>query len=90
MKGDAVPVPTFDKRVVPVEDALFVYDEANTRFFRLNSSAAAVYRCCDGAASVAEIVALLTSQFPDDSANVQEDVEATVAELQELGLVTER
>ena len=89
MNGADVPVPVPSMTTMPVDDALFVYDETNNRFFRLNSSATAVYRCCDGAASVDEIVTLLTDQFPDDSANVRDDVEATVAELEELGLVTQ-
>ena len=90
MKGAAVPVPVQSMTTVPVDDSLFVYDSANNRFFRLNSSAAVVYRCCDGSTSVAEIVALLADEFADSGADIQGDVEATVAELEELGLVAER
>jgi hypothetical protein len=58
------------------------------RVHALDPVATLVWRCCDGSASVAEIAADLAVGFAVDAATVQRDVEATVADLDRLGLLT--
>lgn len=82
-----VLVPVGDKTPVTVDDALFLYDEADRRFFRLNAGARAVYERCDGRRSVSAIADELARQFPDDEDAVRRDVMGTVDGLVELGLV---
>jgi hypothetical protein len=53
----------------------------------LDPIATLVWRCCDGTASVAEIAGDLAVGFATDGATVRRDVDATVAELDRLGLL---
>src|SRR4051812_6189000 len=53
----------------------------------LDPVATLVWRCCDGSASVAEIAADLAVGFDTDPATVRNDVDATIAALDGLGLL---
>jgi hypothetical protein len=75
---------------VALDDSVFVYDEDAHRFYKLNSSAAAIYESCDGVNSVDEIAARLAEQHLAGLPNVRADVLETITGLAELGLVTER
>ena len=57
------------------------------RVHALDPVATLVWRCCDGTASVADIAADLAVGFEADAATVRRDVEATVGELDRLGLL---
>jgi hypothetical protein len=55
----------------------------------LNSSAALIWECCDGAMTVDDMVRQLTVTHAADAAEIAGDVRRTVAKLAELGLVVQ-
>lgn len=65
-----LPQARTDKLLVQeVGDELVVYDQVRHRAHRLNATAAAVWRHCDGETSVADLTSLLAGKFdlpPDE------------------------
>ena len=74
---------------VDLDDNVAVYDDVGQLLILLNSSAAAVWRLCDGATSVDAMVRDLAAAHPDDADVIGEDVRQTLRKLVELGLVTD-
>jgi len=74
---------------VPVDDGLAVYDDVGQVIIMLNSSASAVWRCCDGHASFEQIVADLARCHSVDTDELREDVWRTMRKLASLGLVSD-
>jgi hypothetical protein len=70
-----------------VGDAGLVYDPQAARIHRLNATALLVWRCCDGTATVAEIVADLAHAFGRPSRDVAESVGAVIDEFTNGGLL---
>jgi hypothetical protein len=74
---------------VELDDNVALYDDVGQLLIMLNSSAAAIWECCDGATTVDDMVRQLTAAHPDDAAVIGEDVRQTVRKLVELGLVVD-
>jgi hypothetical protein len=74
---------------VELDDNVAVYDEVGQLMILLNSSAASVWRLCDGATSVDGMVQALAAAHPDDAEVIGEDVRQTLRKLAELGLVSD-
>ena len=72
---------------VELDDNLALYDDVGQLLIMLNSSAALIWECCDGATTVDDMVRQLTAAHSADAAEIAEDVRRTVAKLAELGLV---
>ena len=72
-----------------LDDNVALYDEVGQLLIMLNSSAAVIWECCDGATTVDDMVRELTVAHPDDAAVISEDVRQTVRKLIELGLVVD-
>lgn len=88
------PVPEdFCPRVSPgliqaeVEDGLAIYDPRSTEVLFLNHSAQAVWSCCDGTGSVAEIAADIAEVCKADAPSVLLEVRTLVADWHQRGLV---
>jgi len=78
-----------DVVVMALDRDTLVYQRERRRLLVLNPSAAAILRLCDGTRGEAEIARDLAASFPDAGAEaVGEDVERTVGELVDLGIVT--
>jgi Coenzyme PQQ synthesis protein D (PqqD) len=74
---------------VELDDNVALYDEVGQLLIMLNSSAAVVWECCDGATTVDDMVRALTAEHPDDAGVIGEDVRRTVGKLVDLGLVAD-
>jgi hypothetical protein len=74
---------------VALDDNLAVYDDVGQLLVLLNTSAAAVWEHCDGAATLDDMVETLAAAYVDDRAEIGEDVRQTVRKLMELGLVVD-
>ena len=75
-----------------LDDNVALYDEVGQLLIMLNSSAAAVWNCCDGTTTLDDMVHELAEAHRADAAALQtigEDVRLTVRKLAELGLVVE-
>lgn len=69
-------------------DELVLYDLRAGRLHHLNSTAAAIWRLCDGTVSPAQIVASMTRQFAVPETNQPEsDLEALLQEWMRAGLI---
>jgi hypothetical protein len=77
---------------VELDDNVALYDEVGQLLIMLNSSAAAVWECCDGTTTVDDMALELAEAYRADASTAQaigEDVRLTVSKLAELGLVVE-
>ncbi len=85
MSVDLRPRAATDATTVVLDGEAVIHRAA--RVHTLDPVATLVWRCCDGSASVAEIAADLAAGFGADTRTVQRDVERTVTELADLGLL---
>jgi hypothetical protein len=88
-EGGSHPVRREGAAAVELDDNVALYDDVGQLLIMLNSSAAAIWECCDGATTVDDMVRQLTAAHPDDAAVIGEDVRQTVRKLVELGLVVD-
>ena len=87
--GRARPQRRAHGAAVELDENVALYDEGGQLLIMLNSSAAAVWRCCDGSTTFDDMVRALADAHPGETAAIGEDVRLTVRKLAELGLVTE-
>ena len=74
----------------PLQGELMIFDPATSRFFVLNRTMTFVWRRCDGAHGVAEMVDELRSEFSEvDRATAEGDLKKALGELASLGLVVD-
>jgi hypothetical protein len=88
-EGGSHPVRRQGSTAVELDDNVALYDDVGQLLIMLNSSAAAIWECCDGTTTVDDMVRRLTAAHPDDAAVIGEDVRQTVRKLVELGLVVD-
>lgn len=74
---------------VELDDNVALYDDVGQVLIMLNSSAAVIWECCDGATTLDDMVRELAAAHPDDAAEIVEDVRQTLRKLVELGLVVD-
>ena len=72
-----------------LDDNVALYDEVGQLLIMLNSSAAVIWECCDGATTVDDMVQGLSEAHRADASAIGEDVRLTVRKLAELGLLVE-
>lgn len=90
--GRSRPLRREGAAAVELDDNVALYDEVGQLLIMLNSSAAAVWNCCDGSTTLDDIVHDLAEAHRADAAAahaIGEDVRLTVRKLAELGLVVE-
>ena len=74
----------------PLQGELMIFDPASSRFFVLNRTMTFVWRRCDGAHGVAEMVDELRHEFAEvDAAAAEGDLKKALGELASLGLVVD-
>jgi coenzyme PQQ synthesis protein D (PqqD) len=74
----------------PLQGELMIFDPASSRFFVLNRTMTFVWRRCDGAHGVAEMVDELRSEFSEvDRATAEGDLKKALGELASLGLLVD-
>jgi Coenzyme PQQ synthesis protein D (PqqD) len=89
LEGASRPVRREGAAAVELDDNVALYDDVGQLLIMLNSSAAVIWDCCDGTATVDDMVRALTAAHPDEAAVIGEDVRQTVRKLVELGLVVD-
>ena len=57
-----------------IDGELLLYSPESTRSIYMNSTAAIIWRLCDGKLSTAEIISLLQEAFPDAGDAIEQDV----------------
>jgi coenzyme PQQ synthesis protein D (PqqD) len=74
----------------PLQGELMIFDPASSRFFVLNRTMTFVWRRCDGAHRVAEMVDELRNEFSEvDQGTAEGDLKKALGELASLGLVVD-
>ena len=74
----------------PLQGELMIFDPASSRFFVLNRTMTFVWRRCDGAHGVREMVDELCREFAEvDPATAEGDLKKALGELAALGLVVD-
>ena len=87
LEGDWRPLRREGAAAVVLDDNVALYDDIGQLLIMLNSSAALIWECCDGATTVDDMVRQLAVTHAADAAEIAGDVRRTVAKLAELGLV---
>jgi hypothetical protein len=87
--GGTRPLRRGGSSAVELDDNLALYDEVGQLLILLNTSAATVWELCDGTTGLEEMVLALTRAYPEQTAEIAEDVRRTVRKLAELGLVVD-
>jgi Coenzyme PQQ synthesis protein D (PqqD) len=79
-----------DVEEAPLQGELMIFDPASSRFFVLNRTMTFVWRRCDGAHGVADMVDELRREFAEvDPATAEGDLKKALGELASLGLVVD-
>ena len=86
---DSVGLPDRAIHVVErlLDGELVLYDPKRQRVHALNSTAAFVWRACDGRSSLADIAESLARRYPDDRQAILEDVPQIIARFGAEGLL---
>ena len=71
-----------------LDGELLLYHLDQTKTVYLNNSAAVVWHLCDGTNTVADIIALLTAQFPESADAIPDDVHETLRSLRDAGALS--
>jgi hypothetical protein len=87
---DFVPTRADAVHTVTVDDEAVLLDEANDRLHHLNPTAALLWSCFDGEATVAQLATEASEELGLPFATVLADTEAIVGDLVEQGLVHDR
>jgi hypothetical protein len=74
----------------PLQGELMIFDPATSRFFVLNRTMTFVWRRCDGAHGIAEMLDELGGEFSEvDREAAEGDLKKALGELASLGLVVD-
>jgi hypothetical protein len=71
-----------------LDGELLLYHLDKTSTIYLNSSAALVWNLCDGGSTVAEIIAFLQGEYPEDAARIEHDVLEALTNLLKAGAIS--
>ena len=82
-----VPRSAADVETEVVDSEVLLYHPSQTRAVYLNPTAALIWGLCDGKRSVREIIRLIGESYPDASADLTDDVLATLNRLRESGVL---
>jgi hypothetical protein len=82
-----VLAPTAGVFVEVIEGECLAYHPRHTRAFYLNQSAALIWGLCDGVRSTDDVCQMIQQGYPDAPASLRDDVTATLAQLEECGLL---
>jgi hypothetical protein len=85
--GNCVLVPAANVAVEVLDGECLAYHPQHARAIYLNPSAALVWGLCDGVRSADEICRMVRDGYPDAPTNLIDEVIATLAQLEEYGLL---
>ncbi len=78
-------VPGFE--LEEIDGELLLYSPELNRSIHMNSAASLIWRLCDGKVTVAELIELLASAFPESKDSIEQDVSDTIDLLVQHGAV---
>jgi hypothetical protein len=87
--ADARPLAVGDTETALFEGEAVVFREATKSIHRLNASAAAVWVCCDGETTVADMVDELADVFAISAHETERTVLEALGQLAEVGLLAD-
>lgn len=69
-----------------IDGEVSVYHPALTTAVYLNETGAIIWELCDGRRTVAEIIDILSEQYPGNEGQIADDVRAVISQLVEHGI----
>ena len=69
-----------------IDGEITVYHPTLTTAVYLNETGALIWELCDGTRTIAEIIGLLSEQYPESSEQIETDVRDLIAQLIEQGI----
>jgi hypothetical protein len=85
MTSGTVPRQGRYTAVEEMDQESLIYRRPSRTAIYLNETATLVWKLCDGARSVEDIIALLSESYPEQAAEIRADVTETVRQLVESG-----
>ncbi|MDP2895261.1 MAG: PqqD family protein [bacterium] len=77
-----------DLDAVELGEELLLCEKTSQKLHRLNSTAAAIWKLCDGQKDMSEIAKNVAREFPGPSASeIEADVRETLSKMKRLGIV---
>ena len=73
--------------VKDIDGQIIILDRPHGKLHELNTTASYVWRCCDGRATVSEIVAAIAREFDADPSTVERDVTGILQQLERVQLI---
>ena len=87
MNHERVGPPSQQVLETEIDGEISLYNPANERVTVLNGTASDVWLLCDGEHTASEIKQLLASSYQIVEAEISDDVERTITQLRESGLI---
>jgi hypothetical protein len=84
----SVPTPRSDLTTRVVDEEVVILDRANGMVHRLNATAAAVWKLCDGRHDEIVIADQVAAAFDGTPEDVRRQVSRTIADFRQLGLLS--
>ena len=72
-----------------MDDDSLLFNPHTGATLHLNSPSALIWQLCDGSRNVGELIAVLDDEFPAQAAQIAEDVETAILEMQQQGVLSE-
>ncbi len=88
MQPTAIPTLNPNYSLEQVDQEAILFNAANDSIFYLNNTGNLIVQLCDGKRSVAALVELLKTAYPETATNIATDVETLLSTLQAEGIVT--
>lgn len=85
MELTEIPIRSPDFRLELTENDIVLYRSADAGMIFINQPAALIWELCDGQRSAGEIIDLLCAAYPDEVAEIPDDVLATLENLRSQG-----
>jgi len=87
MAADLVPHRNRRYVLEEMDNESLIYRRPSKKAYYLNDTASAIWKLCDGARSVQEIISILVDAFPEAATEVRTDVRNTIDELVRTGAI---
>jgi hypothetical protein len=86
-KASMLPRQSPHVSVKDIDGQIIILDRPHGKLHELNTTASYVWRCCDGRATVTEIVVATTHAFDADPITVERDVTDILQQLERVQLI---
>ena len=80
---DDKPLKNESCRMEELDDEILLYHPGNNKTLYINKSASIIWQLCTGQQTVAEIIDLIKDAYPDQGADLAQDVISTLTDLKD-------